>query len=138
MRMLRPSLGECLDRITVLDLKIANCHAIKRPDAAVSFQEEHDGLTGYMKTAFPMHVPETANRIQEVRDKIFAINSQLWKCEDDIRDLIRIRRSGAAVDTKAVVDVAFLIPELNDERARLVSEANAIVGDTHKEKVYQL
>lgn len=123
MRLLDPTPGEMIDRLTILDLKIYNSNTQKQIEW---FCEEQRLLLDKLSTY------ATSNRdLAPYRDKLFTINKELWYLIDEVRELPDIDNN--------VLRLAYLakkIPRLNDERAETVEQINKFYGINTTEKIY--
>jgi hypothetical protein len=110
MVLIDVTLGDLVDRLTILELKAA-----RRPDR---FGEHLSRL----RDALPVHFD--ADHLTELR----AINAELWDVEDRIRALIAAGNYG-----NDFIDVALAVPRLNDARARARARVD---GDDLDDKLY--
>ena len=123
-RLINFGLGEVCDRLSILSLKILHGRA-KEVDVA-HFEREREALVVKL-------LAHGAAKWIEWYAQLAAVNAALWAAEDQLR---RLRDIGPSVNnTDEIVDVAFRIQELNDQRAALVAQINSYVGDGAKEKV---
>ena len=141
MRILNPGCGECVDRITILQLKIDAAQA--KNLSSDHFEDEKYKLELYVSQAFPRAFDaQNIGQYVDLNAKLSETNKNLWKLEDEIRalkdkhDTIGVEWSD--YDTRRTLEIAFLIPEQNDRRARLVRQINNLVSgqETPKEKLY--
>lgn len=120
-RLVNFGLGEICDRLSILALKIRHAG-----DKDVShFKNERAALQVKLVT----HEP---GRWLEHFVELSTVNAMLWYAEDALR---AHRDAGPAAEPRDVVECAFAIQELNDERAVLIAHINALVGDKAPEKV---
>lgn len=139
MRLLTPSPGEVLDRMTILELKIKNG---QRKDMKVEgFEAERQALRDYMvqfeqglKEDFSVREPkEYDKRCQELSEKkngLMAMNALLWDAEDQVRVCNQLEMTKLA-------GLCLRIVKLNDNRARIVRELSILYGtEDHQEKMY--
>jgi hypothetical protein len=110
MVLIDVTLGDLVDRLTILELKAA-----RRPDR---FGKNLSRL----RDALPVHFD--AEHLTELR----AINAELWDVEDRIRALIAAGDYG-----NDFIDVALAVPRLNDARARARARVD---GDDLDDKLY--
>ena len=118
------SLGEIVDKYTILMIKASK---IQDPVKLENIKKELIYLILVLKTEDPLMTdyPLTKN--------LFEINKELWKVEDDLRDLERVKDFG-----KEFVILARNVYKLNDERARIKKEINMKYGSEFvEEKSYQ-
>ena len=118
------SLGEIVDKYTILMIKASK---IQDPAKLENIKKELIYLIEVLKTEDPLMTdyPLTKN--------LFEINKELWKVEDDLRDLERVKDFG-----KEFVILARNVYKLNDERARIKKEINMKYGSEFvEEKSYQ-
>lgn len=116
MRLVSPSVGECADRLTILELKIE--FGILREIDVSHFEEEYSQILKYVDF---MLIP--SKEYQELQD----VNRGLWELEG------RVRHEDWWKDPRLGVDILKKITLLNDKRAELV---NQIDGTQAKEKLY--
>ncbi len=119
-RLINFGLGEIVDRLTILGLKITHY-----PESAV-FTTERDQLIAMIK-------PRTADTIDEWA-QLARVNNALWQAEDRMR----AHRDGfhqlSLNDRLDVADLGLACQSLNDERAELIRTINESQGDPHVEK----
>lgn len=150
MRMLQPSPGEAVDRQTILQLKCQ--HGQKKGVNVKPFVDENNALQEYLEKNWLLL---TQKSMQDPYDRLWAalkeVNKKLWDLEDEIRTLkvsLGIAKipahdaacmiSGNMQNPKClrIVEIGLLVPELNDRRAKLVQEMNALFGIRTQEKLY--
>jgi hypothetical protein len=132
MRLLNPSPGEVLDRITILELKIAA--AGKREINSTSFQAEKNELEEHLRqwdqTLKEMWPDKNVwYDIGQQRNALVAINSLLWEAEDLVRALPDEEMSKLAMLAKRIA-------KLNDGRAKAVQQIAKLYGVEEQEKIY--
>jgi len=114
----KPTLGEILDRLTILSLKVL--HGRQAGKAVGHFEEEQRVLATLECAKRPhglSHLPLL---------DLAAVNAALWHAEDDLREYrIKVRE----FDEHAALAVAFRIQDLNDQRACLIQEINKASGE---------
>ena len=118
------SVGEFLDKITILEIKS------ERIDDSAKLENIHKELNTLRKTwaASPFSQQDIAVEIAELK----AINEALWKIEDDIRD----KESEAAFDDQ-FIQLARSVYVTNDQRAAVKRKINVKVGsELVEEKSY--
>lgn len=104
------SLGDLVDRITILELKAERNPARFR----VALERLRDALPVFFDCA----------SLAELR----AINAELWDAEDRLRQLIAQSDFGSEF-----LDLARAVPRLNDARARARARVD---GDDRDDKLY--
>lgn len=137
MLLLRPSPGACVDRQTILRLKIEN--SARRGVDAMQFEEEDRALQLYLEQNwFSSSNRDWRGEFEKHSSALLQVNRALWNLEDEIRCLqsLSVEKRGEKIER--IVSIAFEIPRLNDERARLVETINAMFGLTAPEKLYPL
>jgi hypothetical protein len=135
MQLLRPSPGECVDRQTILRIKIQE--ATKTDLDCKHFGDEERELQLYLeKTWFPAATADRVKQLELFSAELKKVNQSLWDLENKIRNLKSLSVEECDKKAREIVSVAFAIPELNDERARLVAEINALFGLVAQEKLY--
>ena len=120
-RLINFGLGEIIDRLTILGLKIAHLPS----NDATAFETERRQLIS-------MIPPNTADTIPEWAD-LAQVNNALWQAEDKMRAY----RERPQLTTHDLFDVAALgmqCQALNDDRAQLIASINQSQGDQHVEK----
>jgi cell division protein ZapA (FtsZ GTPase activity inhibitor) len=65
------------------------------------------------------------------------VNQSLWDLENNIRHLRSLSREQRSRRIAEVVSIALAIPELNDERARIVAGINSLFDLVAEEKLYR-
>lgn len=142
MRLLNPSPGEILDRMTILELKITFGH--KKGVSTTHFEAEYAELQEALK-GWTDSLPESyyfdddnGTNYQELMDKmamerngLAAVNALLWDAEDRVRLLPETEAFTLARLAKQIV-------AWNDARARHVQGLNKLymAGD-EQEKLYE-
>jgi len=135
MQLLRPSPGECVDRQTILQIKIQE--ATKAGSDCRHFRDEDGELQLYLKkTWFQAAKGDVVKRLELLSGDLKKVNQSLWDLENKIRYLKSLSKRQRDKRTEDIVSIALAIPELNDERARLVSVINSLFGLTAQEKLY--
>lgn len=118
------SIGEIVDKYTILMIK-----ASKIQDAAKleNINKELTYLIDVLKKEDPLMTDYPLTKA------LFEINKELWKVEDDLRDLERAKDFG-----KEFVILARNVYKLNDKRAHIKKEINMKHGSEFvEEKSYQ-
>ena len=118
------SIGEVVDKYTILMIKASK---IQDPAKLENINKELTYLIGILKKEDPLMTdyPQTK--------ALFEINKELWKVEDDLRDLERVKDFG-----KEFVILARNVYKLNDKRAHIKKEINIKFGSEFvEEKSYQ-
>ena len=131
MRLLAPNVGEALDRLSILDLKLAA--ATSRGVPTADFELERAKLNGYLLPkldTFQSNANGSWEKFQQARDELSLINSRLWNLEDEIRAL---RPSS---DMLKIAEVALAIAALNDSRSLVMGDINKLFGVAAEEKLY--
>lgn len=115
------SLGELVDRLTILALKVRHLGG----DAQRRVLQEQDLLLAVYASLQPQ-VPE------HLHSQLAAVNAELWQLEDGVRDCER-----RGVFGEPFVAMARSIYSLNDRRAALKREISLLGGGALlEEKVY--
>jgi len=126
MRLLNPGPGECVDRITILNLKI---------EAAVEklyFQKEKDDLQEYLRTHFFNIGTKDLTQVERESQTLQRINKKLWDAEDEVRSMPRVTDATVLRLAELCVSIA----SLNDSRAEQVKKINVIFGIHSQEKLH--
>ena len=133
-RLHDPSLGDIIDRLTILALK--QVYGKQAGRETTHWSNEYEALLDRLDA---MRATETGRDRQLVRMVLAmaAVNAALWQAEDAIREL---RPSPTPLPpwdpVKEAEQLAFRIADLNDRRAQLVQQINADAGQpTPEEKL---
>lgn len=108
------SLGELVDKITILQIKLIE---IKDEEKLKNVQKEYDALT-----SLPIY-KELRTQISSYLNQLFIVNQKLWVLEDDIR---KCEKAESFDDI--FVRCARSIYKTNDERSRIKKELNLAFG----------
>ena len=111
---IKVSLGEIVDKYTILMIKASK---IQDPVKLENVKKELIYIIDVLKTEDPLMTDYPLTK------SLFEINKELWKVEDDLRDLERAKNFG-----KEFVAFARNVYKLNDERARIKKEINMKYG----------
>ena len=109
------SVGELIDRITILEIKAAR---LDDPAQLSNVKSELKGLVAARDAAFP-----PSAELTELSQALKRINEQLWRVEDDIRDRERAKDFGPRF-----IELARSVYVCNDERAALKRRINEFLG----------
>ena len=107
--------GELIDKITILEIKLAN---IEDDAKLENVRREYEIL---MDT-FRAHIQETDD-LRRLIDELRAANQKLWDIEDEIRDLERAKDFG-----DQFVAVARSVYRSNDARAATKRKINKLLN----------
>ena len=107
--------GELLDKLTILQIK---CVEISDPQKLANVETER----GLLQKVVDTHIPKS-DEITALTSGLLAVNKELWKIEDDIRDC---ERAGDFGDT--FVRLARAVYVTNDKRADLKKQINLLLG----------
>lgn len=125
MILIQASLGEVLDKISILELKKKN---ISNSDALANVLRELDSLNSAILDSKLEHALSHPLFVS-----LSEVNGKLWIVEDDLRELEAIKTFGANF-----VALARSVYRLNDLRAEIKRELNIYFGSTlREEKSYQ-
>lgn len=118
------SIGEVVDKYTILMIKASK---IQDPAKLENINKELIYLIEVLKKE------DTLMTDYHHTKALFEINKELWKVEDDLRDLERVKDFG-----KEFVTLARNVYKLNDKRAHIKKEINMKFGSEFvEEKSYQ-
>ena len=106
--------GELIDKLTILEIKKAN---ITDPAKLRNVQHEYDVLFRVLTEQVPPSADLTGLTAQ-----LKAINEELWKIEDDIRDCERARDYG-----QRFIELARAVYHTNDRRAAVKRRINELL-----------
>lgn len=123
-RLVNFGLGEVCDRLSILALKIL-FGELKGVDVG-HFQRERAAL-------LPKLAASSAGRWTEHYIDLAAVNAALWQAEDELR-VFRNAGEGKS-HASEIAACAFRIQDWNDQRASLIQQINALVGDAVQEKL---
>lgn len=112
------SLGELIDKITILQIKIERL----KGDALQNAKKELDALEA---TLNDLDLSIDPFLIQLLKD----VNQDLWQIEDDIRDQERQKNFG-----EAFICLARSVYHYNDRRAKIKKEINITYGSALTEE----
>lgn len=119
------SFGEVLDKITILEIK---SERIKDPEKLRNVRTELEELTGTWNVSVP-----DQSAIADARQRLKAVNEELWVIEDDIRDQEAAQDFGPRF-----IELARSVYFRNDLRAAIKKEINLALGSRYvEEKSYQ-
>lgn len=121
---IKVSIGEVVDKYTILMIKSSK---IQDQSKLQNVNKELAYLIEVLKTEDPLMTDYALTKA------LFEINKELWKVEDELRDLERAKDFG-----KEFVTLARNVYKLNDKRADIKKEINMKHGsDFVEEKSYQ-
>ena len=121
---IKVSLGEIVDKYTILMIKASK---IQDPAKLENITKELTYLIEVLKTEDPLMTDYPLTK------SLFEINKELWKVEDDLRDLERVKDFG-----EEFIAFARNVYKLNDRRAHIKKEINIKYGSEFvEEKSYQ-
>ncbi len=105
--------GELIDRLTILQLK-----SDRLPSG-----DARDRVRERLRELQPFRAALTASRdLEHLETRLFAVNSDLWDCEETIRRCDKAEDFGPEF-----VAMACEITRKNDERARLKAEIDQLI-----------
>ena len=165
MRLLKPSPGECIDRQTILWLKIQYGSAIGEPIKNVDISERETGGRNARVTAdnvSPINVQpfideneliqqhlesnwytEIASddevkqlELENYTEELAELNHLIWKLTDQAHVLKDAPDRMAAQANIRAAEVLYTTIELNDKRAKLVRDINALFEIRTVEKIF--
>ncbi len=117
--------GELIDKITILEIK---AERISDEHKLANVWRELNSLTAVRDA----HLPDSA-RLRHLTARLRRVNEELW----DIENRLRERERGAQFDA-AFIELARSVYFKNDERARLKSEIDGLLGsEIIEEKSYE-
>ena len=111
------SLGELLDKITILEIKRER---IADPQKLANVARELDSLS---RVWAGIDLGAVADAVDETRRALKEVNEGLWVIEDDIRQLERERRFDAEF-----IALARSVYQVNDQRARHKRRVDELLG----------
>ncbi|MGB3610896.1 MAG: DUF6165 family protein [Cellvibrio sp.] len=121
------SLGELIDKITILEIKVANI-----TDSAKLTNVKHE-LDVLNNTVDQLLDQAGKEKLEPLKASLKSINQQLWVIEDDIRDCERAKDF-----TEKFIELARAVYFTNDKRAAVKKDINLAFGsELVEEKSYQ-
>ncbi len=129
MSVLRPTVGELLDRRTILALKVH--HGSRAGVDIHAWQVEQTEIAERLSTQTKNFTAEQQQLLARITGTLASINASLWSAEDEVR-------AAAESEIAALAALAKRIAHLNDQRAQAVRELNRLAGESSagNEKVY--
>ena len=122
--MIAISPGELIDKITILEIKIAR---ISDASKLANVRHEFETLIKMCDEQI-----EPSDRLAALTAELKTINTELWDIEDDIRDLERAKDFGAEF-----IRLARAVYQTNDRRATTKRLINDVLNsDLVEEKSY--
>ena len=119
------SVGEVLDKITILQIKLAH---ISNSTKRVNIQNELNAL-------LPLAAGDAfrTDQMQGLMAELKAVNESLWDIEDDIRE----KEAAKSFDTE-FIRLARAVYLTNDKRAEIKKQINLVTGSALvEEKSYE-
>ena len=119
------SVGEVLDKITILQIKLAH---ISDANKRVNIQNELDAL-------LPLVAGDgfTTDEMQGLMAELKSVNETLWDIEDDIRE----KEAAKSFDAE-FIKLARAVYVTNDKRAEIKKQINLVTGSALiEEKSYE-
>jgi hypothetical protein len=114
------SAGELFDKISILEIKIEK---VKDKDSQKEIKKEYNILKKIKNSSINLD-----NKIEKLFSLLKKINTKLWNIEDQIRICEKNKDFG-----KNFVELAREVYFNNDERAKIKSEINKILGSNIRE-----
>ena len=120
MILVEVSIGEILDKLTILTIKK---NKISDSEKLVHIQKEHDILEEKSKKYLD------SKEVKNLFDSLIEVNSKLWVIEDDLRDLESQKRFD-----DEFVQKARLVYMTNDLRFKLKNQINLLTNSGVQEQ----
>jgi hypothetical protein len=129
MSVLQPTVGELLDRQTILDLKIR--HGNRAGVDTRAWQTEQAEIGARLLARTTAFAVEQRQLLARLTGTLESINASLWAAEDEVR-------TASESEIATLAGLAKRIASLNDQRAQAVRELNRLAGESSEgnEKVY--
>jgi predicted nucleic acid-binding Zn-ribbon protein len=129
MSVLQPTVGELVDRRTILALKIHHGHKAGVDTAA--WLAEQAEIEKHLSSRTAQFTAEQRQLLSRLSGTLQSINASLWAAEDEVRAL-------AESEVAPLAALAKRIARLNDQRAQAVRELNRLAGENSagNEKIY--
>lgn len=118
-RLINYGLGEVLDRLTILDLKI-----LTATDAGQPIDHWRNEQTILLTQ---LQARATSMAWLELGLRLAMINGLLWHAEDDLRARRNLPLDAAITESSS--RIAFRIQDLNDRRSQLIAQINQLTGE---------
>ena len=119
------SVGELLDKLTILAIKLER---IDDPAKRTNIDREHAALEAVVQA----EGLRAAEGVVALEQELRAVNEQLWRIEDEIREHERQQ-----CFDHAFITLARAVYRINDQRATLKRRLNALTGsELVEEKSY--
>lgn len=119
MSLLRPSVGDLLDRLSILRLKIH--HGGIAGKSIGHFEEERQAILHQL--------PPDVDFLDPVVEHLFFVNEALWELTDAMREAVQCKTA----DLQARYGRVIL--RMNDKRAHLIRQIAQKYGDDREEKI---
>lgn len=136
-RLLEPDLGEVLDRLAILQLKLD--HGMGRNVPTAAWEEEQRQLDDYLQKKIQAWQSVATGFAQEEFGKanaeLVVVNGKLWAAEDEIRTYCKTEQL-TDDECRDLATLAMRIADLNDVRCNLVQKINRLFGVETQEKIY--
>ena len=124
------SFGELVDKLTILELK---GHYIIDNNKSINIKYELQLLKKLYKEYYNTGDLPIKNHIHDLKGKLYEINSDIWKLEDNIRNKEKLQEFD-----DDFIFYARNIYKVNDKRAHLKRQLNELVNsEIIEEKSYQ-
>jgi len=124
------SFGELVDKLTILELKF---NYIKDKVKSIHIKHELQLLKKLYKKYYDTGDLPIKTTIHDLKDKLYKINSDIWKLEDNIRNKEKLQEFD-----DDFISYARSIYKVNDKRALLKRKLNNLVNsEIIEEKSYQ-
>lgn len=120
MILVEVSIGEMLDKLTILTIKKQN---ISDPQKLVHIEKEYDILEEKSKQYL------NSEEVKSVFEELIEVNSKLWVIEDDLRDLESQKRFD-----EEFIEKARLVYMTNDHRFSLKNRINQLTDSGVQEQ----
>ena len=108
------SLGEAIDKLTILDIKLARITDSRRDDVLVEYTLLHDKLASYISQYLPLY------------ESMKKVNTTIWDYMDKLRD--------GSLGGDEYLDLCKKTIEYNDIRFRIKNKINTASGSLLKEQ----
>jgi|SRR5580765_4185846 len=163
MRLIQPNPGECVDRQTILELKIK--YGGGRPDRATvsdevveltpekgvtrtimkdpspvnvqPFIDENEQIQQYLERGWFTDIgPETGKKYDALYEELGELNHQIWKLMDQAKTLRDAPDRAQQTANARAAEVLYAIVDSNEKRAVMVSKINALFSVQVQEKIF--
>ncbi len=126
MRLIQPRLGELLDRLTILRLKI------QHGKETTHFRWEFAQIILLVEERSEWLAPPTRAQMEALEEQLAGVNKAIWRSEDEVRGFreryLEVPFPLTSTDADAAAKAGFQSQQLNDRRSQLIHQINVLTG----------